>query len=604
MRRFAGALGQCRGLRERTAGFAATAANTYDFVVVGGGAAGAVVAARLSEDPGAKVLLLEAGPKPPPDASVPVACGGLQQTAVDWARRGPGGGIGQKLKDGMMNLPSGKMLGGSTSINYMAYVRGDPGDFDAWAAGGAEGWTWKEVLPYFRKSESLISDAAPEAAVDKEAHGFGGPYSVSFRNPQRDDVSAFVRAAQEQGYKAADYNSSARAELDAAGRGVVSPHQFSIKANGRRESSYTAFLEPHMGKRPNLHVQEHARASRVLLDGQKAVGVEYVEEVGLGETKQVYARHEVVVSCGSYASAGLLLRSGLGPKDELADDGVDCQVNLPGVGKNLKDHLYICVPVAGLGISGGELLRGIGMHEDTSAFDEYLKTGRGLAATGLYEASAFYSSGLKPSNPSAQDGQISFCCCTSLPSLWSMNFGIKDFTEDNWNFEKMFHESQPSGMLLFTFNRPESSGEVRLAGKDVHVQHNYLTHEADAAMYVATCKEGIKFLDQPSLKGFSDLEVLIPKALSERFGTDLQSDALWQAWIRSYAQTIYHPVATCALNTVVDPECRVFQVDGLRVADASIMPDALSGNTQAACIMIGEKAADMIARQYGLHISS
>ncbi|CAE7537797.1 betA [Symbiodinium sp. CCMP2592] len=157
-------------------------------------------------------------------------------------------------------------------------------------------------------------------------------------------------------------------------------------------------------------------------------------------------------------------------------------------------------------------------------------------------------------------------------------------------------------MLLFTFNRPESR-EVRLAGQDVHVQHNYLTHEADAAMYVATCKEGIKFLDQPSMKALGDLEVLIPKALSDRFGTDLQSDALWEAWIRSYAQTIYHPVATCALNTVVDQECRVFQVDGLRVADASIMPDALSGNTQAACIMIGEKAADMIARQYGLHIS-
>ena len=226
------------------------AASTYDFIVVGAGAGGAVVASRLSEDSAAKVLLLEAGPPAPPESYIPAACAHLQGTPVDWARSTPGGGIGQGLIDGKVKLPSGRMLGGSTAINYMAYVRGNPKDYDSWASAGANGWSWKEVLPYFKKSEGFIPGKVP--AIDRDAHGFDGPWAVSFRDEQLDGVSTFVAAAQEQGYKLKDYNSDARAELDASGRGVVSPHQFTIR-DGKRCSTGTAFLEPHMGARTQSH---------------------------------------------------------------------------------------------------------------------------------------------------------------------------------------------------------------------------------------------------------------------------------------------------------------------------------------------------------------
>eukprot|EP00435_Cladocopium_sp_Y103_P004273 s2170_g1.t1 len=287
------------------------ASTAYDFVVVGGGAAGAVVASRLSEDRNASVLLLEAGPRQEALTAVPAACGALQKSPVDWARRSAGYGIGRGLEGGQVNLPSGRILGGSTAINYMAYVRGSPRDYDLWAEKlGADGWSWKEVLPYFKKSQGLSAEGAPAEAVQSDAHGLQGPWGVSFRSPQLPSVSRFVAAATEQGYTLGDYNSAARSETDAAGRGVVSPHQFSIK-NGQRSCTSTAFLEPHMDHRSNLTVSTMARARRVLLEGKRAVGVEYVDEAS-GEVKEVRASQEVVISCGSYATPGILLRSGIG----------------------------------------------------------------------------------------------------------------------------------------------------------------------------------------------------------------------------------------------------------------------------------------------------
>ena len=179
--------------------------------------------------------------------------------------------------------------------------------------------------------------------------------------------------------------------------------------------------------------------------------------------------------------------------------------------------------------------------------------------------------------------------------------GYADFNEENFRMDALFNPEVPSGTIVATLNRPLSRGEVRLAGSDVDVIHNYLADEADRRMYVAICKEAMRILDQPSFS--NEMEVVIPKALSKRFGNDLQSDALWEAWIRSFATTIYHPVSTCAIGQVVDAECKVFHMDGLRVADGSVFPEPISGNTQAACAMIGEKVADMMASQHGLTLA-
>lgn len=497
-----------------------------------------------------------------------------------------------------MNLPSGRVLGGSTAINYMAYVRGSPKDYDLWATLGADGWSWKEVLPYFKKSQGLSAEGAPAQAVQSDAHGRQGPWGVSFRSPPLPSVSSFVAAATEQGYTLGDYNSTARSQTNAAGRGVVSPHQFSIK-NGQRSCTSKAFLEPHVDHRRNLTVSTMAHARRVLLDGKRAVGVEYVDEVS-GEVKEAHASQEVVISCGSYATPGLLLRSGIGPKKDLEAAQVDCQLDLPAVGKNLKDHLYLCVPVSGLGHTTAQLESEC--TPEGAGFQRYLETGKGLASTSLYEASAFYSSGLHPEDASRQDGQISFGV-GSTPELWSKNFGIKDFTADNWRFDGMFNKDVPSSMLIATLNQPTSRGEVLLRGEDVEVRHHYLDQEADLQMFMAICKEAVKLLEQPSLRS-EVKEVLVPQVLSRQFGDDLQSDRLWEAWIRSFAQTIYHPVSTCAINQVVDPKCRVLGLQGLRVADASVMPEAISGNTQAPCVMIGEKVADLMAPEHGLSLQS
>ena len=576
----------------RAASSTSSTSSTFDFIVVGAGAAGAVIASRLSEDSAAKVLLLEAGPPAPPESFIPAACGNLQRTAVDWARQAPGGGGGKGLVGGKVNLPSGKMLGGSTAINYMAYVRGDPRDYDSWASKGADGWSWKDVLPYFKKSEGFVSSAT--SFVDKDAHGFEGPWAVSYRSRPLDCVSTFVKAAEAEGYQLCDYNSEARAQQTDAGKGAVSPHQFTIR-NGRRCSISTAFLEPQMG-RPNLTVRCQSLAQRVLMEGKRAVGVEYLDAAG--GKQEAFATKEVVVAGGSYASPGLLLRSGIGPTKELAEAGIETRLDLPEVGKNLTDHMLLVIPISGVGTDFTQLLSEC--TPEGEGFKRYMETGEGLAATSLYEASAFYSSGQHPVS-AIQDGQISFGCSAYVPELFVKCLNYADFNEDNFRLDALFNPEVPSCNMTPILNQPLSRGEVRLAGTDVEVNHNYLAEEADLRMYVAICKEAMRILQQPA---FGDAEVLIPKALSKRHGSDLGSDALWEAWIRSFATTVYHPVSTCAVGRVVDAQCRVFHTEGLRVADGSVMPEPVSGNTQAACAMIGEKVADLMASHHGLSLKA
>ena len=330
----------------------------YDFVVVGAGSAGAVIAARLSEDPSCEVALIEAGDRPPAIESMPAACSALQlDRATDWMYTADAGGAGLGLRDGRMMVPRGKMLGGSSGLNYLAYVRGHPGDFDSWAAQGATGWSYEEVLPLFKKSEGLSPSG--DIKVDTEAHSTEGPLGVSVRAPVISGAQEFVDAAAAAGIPTGDYNGRNRG----GNTGVASLLQTTTR-NGKRSSTYHAFVEGEAEHRPNLTIITRAHAARLILDGdasaQVARGVEYRTENG--EIATAMTRKEVVLSAGTVGSPQLLLLSGIGPKDELEATGVRCRLDLPEVGKHLKDHLQVALffPAPGVGVSVSEVAISMG----------------------------------------------------------------------------------------------------------------------------------------------------------------------------------------------------------------------------------------------------
>ena len=330
----------------------------YNFVVVGAGSAGAVIAARLSEDPSCEVALIEAGDRPPAIESMPAACSALQlDRATDWMYTADAGGAGLGLRDGRMMVPRGKMLGGSSGLNYLAYVRGHPGDFDSWAAQGATGWSYEEVLPLFKKSEGLSPSG--DIKVDTEAHSTEGPLGVSVRAPVISGAQEFVDAAAAAGIPTGDYNGRNRG----GNTGVASLLQTTTR-NGKRSSTYHAFVEGEAEHRPNLTIITRAHAARLILDGdasaQVARGVEYRTENG--EIATAMTRKEVVLSAGTVGSPQLLLLSGIGPKDELEATGVRCRLDLPEVGKHLKDHLQVALffPAPGVGVSVSEVAISMG----------------------------------------------------------------------------------------------------------------------------------------------------------------------------------------------------------------------------------------------------
>src|SRR5438874_11237438 len=290
----------------------------YDFIVVGGGSAGAVIASRLSEDPNCYVALIEAGERPPEVSALPIAPAAMQlNPATDWMFSADPGNAGLGLNGRRVPVPRGKMLGGSSGINYMMYVRGNPGDFDAWAEGGAHGWSYAEVLPYFKKSEGLAPSS--DIVVDEAAHNTKGPLGVSARDPILPAARQFVEAAVAAGIPKGDYNGRDRRAPD----GVASLTQFTTR-DGRRSSTYEAFLAGEPEQRPNLTIITGAQATRILLEGDGtrtiATGVEY-RTVG-GEVAAVHAAKEVIVSAGAIGSPQLLLLSGIGPQQELETVGI------------------------------------------------------------------------------------------------------------------------------------------------------------------------------------------------------------------------------------------------------------------------------------------
>jgi choline dehydrogenase len=499
----------------------------YDYVVIGAGSAGCVVANRLTEDGDTTVLLLEAGnPATKPEIQVPLAWTSLLRTEIDWAywtEPEP------HLNGRKILCSRGKVIGGSSSINAMIYIRGNRHDFDHWQELGNPGWSYEDVLPYFKKSENQQRKA-------NEFHGVGGLLSVT--DPLAPAVTSerFVEAAEQLGYgRNSDFNG---AQQEGAGL-----YQLTVK-DGKRHSVAAAFLVPILD-RPNLTVQTGALATRLLFEGTRTVGVEYLHE---GTLHHVHVDREVILSAGAFDSPKLLMLSGIGNAEYLRLLNIPVVADLPGVGQNLQDHVHVVVA-----------------HRATQDLQP-------APTSNIAEAGLFLHT--EDNLDAAPDLQF-----FSGPVLW---------------VPPGYPNEGPGFGSTVCLARPQSRGSVTLRSTAPHdspcIQMNYLQSESDV---------------QKLVQGLRIIRELFSTDLFDEFrgeevapGADVEGDEALQAYVHKAVDTVWHPVGTCKMGTdpmaVVDSQLRVHGIQGLRVVDASIMPTLTTGNTNAPTIMIGEKAADLI----------
>lgn len=600
----------------------------FDFIVVGAGSAGAVIASRLSEDPGVSVALLEAGGPPPPHEQIPMATATLQlDPETDWMYRGKAGKAGRGLRGNTVFVPRGKMLGGSSGINYMAYVRGHPGDFDKWELLGADGWSYDAVLPYFKKSERF--NATNAVSIDPASHSDEGRLGVSVRSPVLPPSLQFLEAAEAIGIPTGDYNGVDRRNP----QGVASLFHTTTE-KGRRSSTYHAFLEGDVEARDNLTIITKAHVTRILLEGSdenlRATGIEY--ENSEGDLQRIYADREVVLSAGAVGSPHILLLSGIGPRRELEFAEIECRLDAPHVGKHLKDHLMlgmafdapgVGIPLAQAAMSlGPDALRGPGgplpenPEEDESIpaelqglkaeaerqQAEYLESGSGYAASSLYDAGLWCQSGLGDEH--SHDIQIGF-----TPTAYGADFfGDRCNMDLSGAFGDETAVLDPTAQRVVMVANPvlqRSEGEITVTSANPHehpeINLNYYSDPHDLKQMVAAMRISLDLAANWPEPGLGHW--FAPPELARKHGYspgEEPSDAFLENVALHYTLSIYHLCGTCRIGDVVDPRLRVLGVRGLRVADASIMPDHVSANTNASCIMIGEKAAEMIAQDNGV----
>jgi choline dehydrogenase len=519
-----------------------------DYVVVGAGAAGCVLASRLTEDPAVRVVLLEAGGSDAKmEVRMPAAFSKLFKTEFDWAYYTE---PEPELDGRTLYWPRGKVIGGSTSINAMIYIRGARTDYDAWAAAGNDGWRFSDVLPFFKKAERHEGGSTAY-------HGGQGPMRIASLRCVNPISDAFVTACVQKGYLR-------RSDFNAEGQEGFGPYQVH-QASGRRFSAADAYLEP-ARKRPNLRIEKGAHVTRVLFSGTRAVGVEYVQNA---QTHQLRIEREVILSGGAINSPQLLLLSGVGPAGHLTEMGLPVVVDLPGVGQNLQDHVIVAMSWAcrkAITLDSAESVRNLA---------RYFLFGRGPLTSNVAEVGGYLRSGGGGGEP---DLQVFFA-----PG-WFVDHG----------FTKVEGAGFSVGPVLL---RPKSRGEIRLKSKDPLAHPAICPRYYSAPEDVRPMIEGMKRLREivtaPALDAYRGVETLP--------GRDIQGDDALRSYLRQKSETLYHPVGTCKMGSdamaVVDARLRVRGVERLRVIDASIMPTLVGGNTQAPTVMIAERAVPFVVER-------